>query len=190
MAEGYSETDHPHIFITHGLSGSGKTTLTGTHMQRLGAIRIRSDIERKRLFALKSDEKSDSANIYTDDASRKTYQRLADLAVAITQGGYPVIVDATFLEQNERNRFRSLAEELGVPFTILHFHARPEVLSRRIQKRVEIGKDASEADLSVLQGQINRYRSLGEKEMAETIVIDTEAEHPLDAIHAELHDYF
>ena len=188
LAEGYTEPSHPHIYITHGLSGSGKTTLSGEIMQHLGAIRIRSDVERKRLFAMGSDEQNNTTNIYTEDASRRTYQRLADLAIAITKGGYPVIIDATFLEQDKRDRFRTLAGELGVPFTILHFHASPGVLSRRIQKRIEIGKDASEADLKVLEGQINRYRPLGEKEMAETIVIDTEAEHPLNAIHAELHN--
>ncbi len=185
LAEGYTEPPHPHIYITHGLSGSGKTTLTATLMQRLGAIRIRSDIERKRLFGLKGDEQGDTANIYTEEASQRTYQRLADLSVAITQGGYPVIVDATFLKQHERDHFRALADQLGVPFTILHFHAGPEVLTRRIQKRVAMGKDASDADLTVLQGQIKSYRPLGEKEMAETVVIDTEAEQPLDTITGE-----
>ena len=189
LAESFSKSAKPHIFITHGLSGSGKTTLTGTLMQRLGAIRIRSDIERKRLFGIKSDERneqSNTSNIYSEDASRLTYQHLAELATAITAGGYPVIVDATFLKQSERERFRDLAKELDLPFTILHFHARPEELSRRIQKRVEIDKDASDADLKVLEGQLNRYSPLSKDEMTETVVIDTEAKHPLDAIHAQL----
>ncbi len=182
LAEGYSEANHRHIFITHGLSGSGKTTLTGTLMQRLGAIRIRSDIERKRLFSLKSNEQSDTTNIYTEEANQRTYQRLAELATAITEGDFPVIIDATFLEKSERDHFRALADKLGVPFTILHFHARPEVLARRIKKRVAIGKDASDADLTVLQGQIKSYQPIEDTEMAGTIVIDTEAKHPLDAI--------
>jgi aminoglycoside phosphotransferase family enzyme/predicted kinase len=185
LAEGYTEPGHPHIYITHGLSGSGKTTLTTSLMQHFAAIRIRSDIERKRLFGLQGSEHSANANIYTADASNMTYQHLADLAVTITRSGYPVIIDATFLEQYERDRFRKLAAELGAPFTILHFHTRPEELTRRVQKRVEMGKDASEADIKVLAGQINRYRPLGEDEMAETVVIDTEADHPLAAIRAE-----
>lgn len=186
LAEGYSEPGSPHIFITHGLSGSGKTTLTGALMQQLGAIRIRSDIERKRLFGLKSDQPSDATNIYTADANRRTYRRLAELTRAIIQGGYPVIVDATFLELRERARFRTIAADLGVPFTILHFHASPEVLYHRIQQRIAIGKDASEANLKVLERQIDSYSALDNKEMAETIVIDTEAREPLAAITATL----
>ncbi len=182
LAEGYSKEGHSHIYITHGLSGSGKTTLTKTLMQHLGAIRIRSDIERKRLFGMRGDEQSDSTTIYTEDASRRTYQHLAELATAISEGGYPVIIDATFLEQSERNRFRELAEELALPFTILHFQASPEVLIHRIQTRVEKGTDASEADVTVLQGQINQYRPLTDDEMLEAIVINTEAEHPLKEV--------
>jgi len=186
LAENFGSSAQPHIFITHGLSGSGKTTLTSKLMQRLGAIRIRSDVERKRLFAKKGNEPGDNSNIYTDDASRLTYQRLAELTTAITKGGYPVIVDATFLEQSERERFRALAKELGLAFTILHFDAAPEVLSARIQNRIKMGNDVSDADLKVLQNQLRNYEPLTKDEIAETVVIDTEAEQPLDAIEARL----
>lgn len=186
LAESFGEAARPHIFISHGLSGSGKTTLTDALMQQLGAIRIRSDIERKRLFGLKSDQPSDATNIYTADANRRTYRHLAELTRAITQGGYSVIVDATFLEKSERARFRAIAAELGVPFTILHFQASLEALYRRIQQRIAIGKDASEANLKVLEQQIESYRALDGEEMTETIVIDTEAKRPLDAIPATL----
>jgi len=182
LAESFGESAKPHIFITHGLSGSGKTTLTSKLMRRLGAIRIRSDVERKRLFATKDNEPDTTSNIYTDDASRLTYQRLAELTTAITKGGYPVIVDATFLEQSERERFRALAKELGLPFTILHFDAAPEVLSARIQQRTKMANDASDADLKVLQKQLQNYDPLTKDEMAESVVIDTEAEQPLDAL--------
>ena len=79
LAEGYSEPGHPHIFITHGLSGSGKTTLTRALMQRIGAIRIRSDIERKRLFRDREGGQGNTPDIYTKDASSRTYQHLAKL---------------------------------------------------------------------------------------------------------------
>ena len=39
----------PGLIITNGLSGSGKTTVTQLLLEKLGAIRVRSDIERKRL---------------------------------------------------------------------------------------------------------------------------------------------
>jgi len=175
MAERYGEERNPQMIITHGLSGSGKTTLTTPMMQRLGAIRIRSDIERKRLFGLIADEESGELNIYTSDASLHTYQRLATLATAIIAGGYPVIVDATFLKRSERDRFRKLAHELNLPFSTLLFEASAETLHKRVEERTSSGHDASEADIDVLKMQLEYYQPLESDEMEGAIVIDSES---------------
>lgn len=42
-------TSRPALFINHGLSGSGKTTQSLALVEELGAVRVRSDVERKRL---------------------------------------------------------------------------------------------------------------------------------------------
>ncbi|MCW8887919.1 MAG: AAA family ATPase, partial [Gammaproteobacteria bacterium] len=177
MAERYSEPPTSHaaaqIIITHGLSGSGKTTLTTPLMQQLGAIRIRSDIERKRLFGLTAEANSDDLNIYTHEASRRTYQRLIELSTAIIKGGYPVIVDATFLKRSERDHYRDLAQELDVPFTILVFEAPFETLKQRVTQRTIAGDDASEADVDVLLNQQDNYQPLDADELKTAIVIDT-----------------
>ena len=43
------ERREPAIVITHGFSGCGKTTLSQSLLETVGALRIRSDVERKRL---------------------------------------------------------------------------------------------------------------------------------------------
>ena len=48
VARRWSESRTPLLIVMHGFSGSGKTTLSETLMSRLPAIRVRSDIERKR----------------------------------------------------------------------------------------------------------------------------------------------
>src|SRR4030095_12175479 len=40
------------LLITHGLPGSGKTFVSQGVLESAGAVRIRSDVERKRLFGL------------------------------------------------------------------------------------------------------------------------------------------
>ncbi len=121
-----------------------------------GAVRIRADVERKRLFGLEPDADSRGAgvDIYTAEAGRRTFARLAELAAGIIGDGFAVIVDATFIRRSLRDDFRRLARELGVPFHILLCDAPTEELRRRVRARLESGADASEADVEVLEAQL------------------------------------
>jgi aminoglycoside phosphotransferase family enzyme/predicted kinase len=143
----------PALIITHGLPGSGKSTFAQAALERLQAIRIRSDVERKRLFGL--DALADSyaqqgVNIYDAAATQKTYTRLLELARSLLQAGMTVIVDAAFLRQGERAQFRELAQQLQVPFAIASMQAGTGILRQRIVQRRNEARDASEADLAVL----------------------------------------
>ncbi|WP_425259375.1 AAA family ATPase [Rubrivivax sp. RP6-9] len=141
------------LLITHGLSGSGKTTLTQGLLQTLGAVRVRSDVERKRLAGLAAEQHSRSlpgGGLYGPAAGAATYGRLLEAAAAVLEGGWPVILDATFLRHADRVAARQLAGRLGVPFAILHFTAAPAVLRQRVLQRAALASDASEADETVL----------------------------------------
>ncbi len=144
----------PALLITHGLPGSGKTTFAQVALERLQAIRIRSDVERKRLFGLASPADSRSRidnGMYSADATRRTYSRLYELSRELLVAGFTVIVDAAFLKQGERNQFRKLAHDLAVPFAIASMQASKATLSARIIKRSKEAKDASDADIPVLK---------------------------------------
>ena len=159
--------------ITMGLSGSGKTWLTQELLARCGAIRLRSDVERKRLFGLASLQRSDAwvpDGIYGEDATRRTYDALRERAAVALRAGYPTIVDATFLRRDERARFAALADELGVPFLALHCHAPAAVLEQRVQARE---RDASEADVAVLRRQLALQEPLQPAERSRAIDVDT-----------------
>src|SRR5512139_1182426 len=161
--------------ITHGLSGSGKTTVTRKLMQIPGAIRLRSDVERKRLAGLDALARSGSGvgqHLYAADATRDTYRRLADLAGQLLDAGWPVIVDATFITRWQRGLLRKAARARNVPFRILDFPVPVATLRERIVHRSHAGKDASEADLAVLQYQLNTEEPLGADEQAEAVTID------------------
>jgi hypothetical protein len=150
----------PFLLITHGVSGSGKSRRTGQLLELFpGAIRIRSDVERKRLFGLGPLDDSSSAlngGIYTPDASARTYQRLRDLADGLLAAGHSVLVDATFVKRAHRQPFRELAARHGVPFILLDFTADPDTLRARVAARRARGDDAAEADVEVLERQF-RY---------------------------------
>ena len=154
LGEACLTRNQPALIITHGLPGSGKTTFAQTALERLQAIRIRSDVERKRLFGLAPSADSRSSiggGIYGADATWRTYARLHELARGLLMAGFSVIVDAAFLKQEERKRFRELAHELELPFAIASMQASKAALRARIARRREEARDASEADIGVLE---------------------------------------
>lgn len=144
----------PALIITHGLPGCGKSTFAQIALERLGAIRIRSDVERKRLFglaALADSRAQTGADIYSEDATRRTYARLQELARVVIAAGYPVIVDAAFVLHAEREGFCALAKEMNVPFVIASVQTDAALLAERLALRSRRGNDASEADVAVLK---------------------------------------
>src|SRR5690606_6028810 len=170
------DTQEPRLLITHGVSGSGKSFLARELLGRAGAIRIRSDLERKRLHGLDPHSRSHSAldeGLYGADASQRTYARLLELAAISLDAGWPTIVDATFLRAADRAPFRRLAAERGVPFSILACRADEPVLRARIEARLARGVDPSDADLRVLERQLARRDALHDDERASAIVVDT-----------------
>ncbi|HUP79649.1 MAG TPA: AAA family ATPase [Pirellula sp.] len=176
LAQRLTEADkvRPSLWITHGVSGSGKTTGSEQLVQRHGAIRIRADVERKRLIGLKPNDRFAQGDervvfLYTDEMTTRTYQRLAELVEEIIRGGRSVIVDASFLMKSQRLLFRELADKLQLPFHILAFHAEPETLRQRVADRMVANQDASDADLAVLESQLQRQQPLDEDELKLTI---------------------
>jgi aminoglycoside phosphotransferase family enzyme/predicted kinase len=162
----------PALIITHGLPCCGKTTFAQIVLERLGAIRIRSDVERKRLFNLAplADSRSQAGvDIYSEEATNRTYAHLHELARNLIAAGFPVIVDAAFLRHAERKYFRALAKEMSVPFVIASLQADKTVLVKRLAERRSRGNDASEADYSVLQILQAAQEPLREEELARTV---------------------
>ncbi|HEY6093706.1 MAG TPA: ATP-binding protein, partial [Gallionellaceae bacterium] len=147
-------------------------------LERLGAIRIRSDVERKRLHGLAPLAASSSqpgAGLYGADATRLTYARLLELARDLLGAGYSVIVDAAFLKRDERAQLRQLARQLDAPFAIASVRASEATLHARIGQRQRSGTDASEADLAVLELLQEKQEPLSSAEESCTVMFDNES---------------
>jgi len=182
LAALFTRPTRPWLLITHGYSGSGKTTATQLLLEQTGAIRLRSDIERKRLFGLAPQARSQSGvsqGLYAPDAHIRTYRHLEKLAREVLQAGFPVIVDAAFLKRSERDAFRALALELGMPFIILELRATEDELRQRIVQREHLGRDASEATLQVLESQLRGGENIAPEEKHWTVTLNSG--QPMDA---------
>ena len=170
------------LWLAQGVSGSGKSFSTMPLVATRGMVRLRADVERKRLFGLAPTASSaglQSQNIYSAEATKRTYAQLLALARTVLDAGCAVLVDATFLAQSQRAPFRALAAEKELPFAILAFDAPLPVLEQRVAQRLAQGADASEATLEVLAAQLARREPLTEDELALTVQIDTS--QPVDA---------
>ena len=179
----------PMLLITCGLSGSGKTWLARRLAAHLGALHLRSDVERKRLAGLAAHEASRSppdAGIYTLEFNERTYRRLRDCAAASLSAGESTIVDAAFLRSHERQSFLALAQERNAPFAIVHCHAPEAVLRGRVSARAAAGSDASEAGLDVLARQPSYWEAFGGDEQRHVFAVDTSDTSAVAAVTATL----
>lgn len=164
------------LVITAGVSGSGKSYLSERLLERCGMIRLRSDIERKRLYGLSAGARTDSApgeGLYTAEISARTYRHLAALCEGILAIGLPVLVDAACLKPAQREMLRAVAERLKLPFGMIHCRAPKPVLESRVAARERNGEDPSEAGLAVLQGQLSALASAPIPADRNTLELDT-----------------
>ena len=166
------------LAITHGVSGSGKSTVAGKLVEACGAVRVRSDVERKRLFGLSPEQRSlpeEEKSLYSPEMSDKTFRRLGELAHTVLDAGFAVIVDGTFLHRRRREEFRRLAQQRDVPFVILDCRAGPDEIMRRLQAREERGRDVSEAGIEVMQRQQRHIEPLEAAESDAVLPVQSSA---------------
>lgn len=161
----------PILLITHGLSGCGKSYLAMQLAEALPAIRVASDIERKRLAGFGPTDKTNTG-VYSTDMTVTTYEHLRACAAYLLRAGQSAIVDATFLKVEQRARFRELAADEGVTFAILDLDAPQSLLKARIETRMKTGADPSEATLDVLAAQCASAEPLTEAELKERVEVD------------------
>jgi len=192
LAERFSQNKPIALIITHGYSGSGKSTWASQLAEKTNALQLRSDIERKRLFAYQPLDNTGSGvnlGLYTPAVGQQTYRRLAELARTVIDSGFTAIIDAAFLKSEQRTLFRQLATECDVPFIIIDFQTSEAELARRIQQRQQQQNDPSEATIAGLQQQLKSAQALSIDEQVVALTVDTESEHVLEKLLASLPAY-
>jgi uncharacterized protein len=176
LATRETQPHKPAVIVTHGVTGSGKTRSSQALVEAIGAVRIRSDVERKRLQGVEADARTASAvgeGLYTEDLTRRTYDRVCSVVRSVAAAGYIVIADAAFLKRWQRDLLRALALDLDVPFVIVSCSAPPTTLRDRVMRRLERGEDASEANLLVLEAQLLTQEPLTDEEQPYVIPCET-----------------
>ena len=171
-----TQVARPRLVVTCGLSGSGKTWLAGQLAPALDAVHLRSDVERKRLAgldALADSRSPPDAGLYSREFNARTYARLGECAAKCLAAGESVIVDAASLRRAERTALLALAACHGGTAQLLHVVAPAGLRRERVAARRRAGRDASEADVGLLDRQAGYWEPFDERERPLVIEADT-----------------
>ncbi|MEX1060221.1 MAG: AAA family ATPase, partial [Methyloceanibacter sp.] len=144
----------PRLIAIGGLSGTGKSAIARAIAPAIGAfpgaVHVRSDVERKRLFGVAPSARL-PARAYAPEVSDRVYAVCRKRAVMALEGGQAVIVDAVHAKKEERETLAALAAQKRVPFTGLWLEAPAQIMRDRVATRTG---DVSDATPSVIDEQL------------------------------------
>jgi uncharacterized protein len=153
FAQDFLRPHTPMLVAVGGLSGVGKSAVSGriapSFGRSPGALWLRSDIERKRMFGAAETEHLPQT-AYTEAAARKVYASLRHKAALALNAGQAVVLDAMHAKPQERDLAEGLASEIGVNFVGLWLEAPSQSRIERVTGR---SNDASDADAAIARSQ-------------------------------------
>lgn len=170
LAERLASSSPPLLLVTTGVSGSGKTTLAAECVGAFAAVRLRSDVERKRLFSMAATARpgDDDAvrSLYSAETTRQVYERLAALARSLLEAGSSVVVDATCNTRAQRDLLAAVARETGTRLVWLEIDLPADLLRARVAARAAEGHDPSDATPEIVRAQLAAREPIAAAELA------------------------
>lgn len=143
------------LILIGGLSGSGKSTLAAQLApdcgRSPGALHLRSDLERKRLFTVKEYDQLPQ-DYYSEANNERVYLMMLSKAEAALRSGHSVIADAVFAKTEERERMERLANRHKAQLFTYWLDAPTSVLINRVNERIH---DASDATAEIVMKQMH-----------------------------------
>jgi hypothetical protein len=155
LAQRFLAPAFPRLIAIGGLSGTGKSAIARAIAPSVGpfpgAVHVRSDVERKRLFGVAPSARL-PARAYTPEVSHQVYGVCRKRALMALEGGQAVIVDAVHAKKEEREILTALAAQQRVPFTGLWLEAPAQIMRDRIASRTGDVSDATQEVVDVQLG--------------------------------------
>lgn len=135
-------TANPALIVVSGLPGTGKSHFCRKLAERMDIVILESDSLRRRLFATPS---------YSKEESTQLFRACHSLVEELLRKGVSVALDATNLEEHNREQLYHIADQSGARLVVVRMEAPVEVVQQRLERRSrrEDQSDHSEADWNV-----------------------------------------
>jgi hypothetical protein len=171
LAERLMARSRPALLATVGVAGVGKTTLAAECVGAFAAVRLRSDVERKRAAGMAATDRPGSEAsteaLYSTAMTRHTYDRLAAIARSLLEAGTSVVIDATCNRRWQRDRITTVAGEASAPLVWLDIDLPLDLILERVAARSATGEDPSDATVDTVREQLATREPIHPSECAE-----------------------
>jgi aminoglycoside phosphotransferase family enzyme/adenylate kinase family enzyme len=183
LATAFLAPHAPMLIGIGGESGSGKSTIAAAAAPRLGgapgALILRSDVTRKRLFGRLMEEPLPQ-EAYGKEATARTFGRLIEDAKIALAAGMTVIADAVYAVPAERDALEQAARDAGASFHGFWIDVPLEVRIERVSGR---RGDASDATVDFLRAHPTREQGpMGWTRIDASGTVDEVVERLLDKV--------
>lgn len=149
----------PALIVVSGLPGTGKSYFCRKLAGRIDLVILESDSLRKQLFPAPS---------YSKEESTQLFRACHGLVEELLRKGISVALDATNLEEHNREQLYHIADQSGARLVIVRMEAPPEVVQQRLERRErrEDESDHSDADWNVYSKMKPTVEKIGRNHFA------------------------
>jgi predicted kinase len=147
----------PHLIIVSGVPGSGKSAFAFRAAERWGAARFASEIFAEQLGAAARTASGDLSKEAIAHAYAAMGAAVADALVA----NKLVIAVGSFRSEEQRSRFREIAQSCGASVTALRISCPVETAAQRIRARLELGERGPDKEaIGQIEDALNRANDI------------------------------
>jgi len=152
-------TANPALIIVSGLPGTGKSHFCRKLAERMDIVILESDSLRRQLFSTPS---------YGKEESTQLFRACHSLVEELLRKGVSVALDATNLEEHNREQLYHIADQSGAGLVVVRMEAPVEVVQQRLERRSrrEDQSDHSEADWNVYSKMKTTVDKIGRNHFA------------------------
>lgn len=162
-------------YVFFGLIGSGKSYLASRWAARYRLPCFNTDVERKTLAGIAPWDRSGKENLYSQDFTRRTYDRMCERArmELQTRQASGVVLDGSYSMRAERTRI--LRELAPVRILFIYCHCSEEVTRARLRQRQNDPAAVSDGTYPVYLLQKEKFEPPTELPSDLLVLLDTDA---------------